>query len=832
MRAPKAGDEWDLQPRVARTRDPAVAGVEPRKKKSGLPPGHASQMENYMVAAVLLLVLQISDPAFAAPCAGCTAGADQSTSEVLTGTVRDIAGGIVRGAAIIVRVAGREQQTVTGPDGRFTASVPAAGEVALIVRAAGFAEARQTIAAGAARVNVEIVVAPAAIMEAVTVTATRSERRTGDVPASVNLLSREDIKQSPAMVADDVLRQIPTFSLFRRTSSLASHPTAQGVSLRGIGPSGVSRTLVLLDGVPFNDPFGGWVYWSRMPLESADRIEVVDSSSSSLYGNYAMGGVIHFVTSPPAARTFELKSQYGTRNSPKLDFLGSHVWGNLGVSVDGNVFTTDGYPIVRASERGAVDNNAAVRFWNLNVKVDYAPTDRVRAFFRAGHFDERRDNGKASTIDGTEEANDTTWRSLSGGVRVRLPDQSDLHAAVFADVETFHSNFLAVPAATPARSIGRMTLRQTVPTTGVGGMAQWSRAFAGMHYLTAGTDWRWVDGNSEETGLDAVRGTQVVLERVSGGTQRSVGVFVQDLIAPLPDLTITLSARVDRWRNYDGHNLEHNVPSGTPTPNHNPSLPTRSDTVVSPRAAALYHVTSRVAVWGDVGWGFRAPTLNELYRQFRVGPTLTLANNALGPERLVGGEAGLTVVPAPNVTIRTSWFDNRVKDPVSNVTISPPGPAVTQQRQNLGRTRIWGIQSDVEYRWGPSWKFSGGYVYDQAKVTENPANPALVGNFLPQVPTHRGTARVVYANSRYATVAAGLQLVGAQFDEDQNLIARQLPKYAVMDVTASRAISRTFEIFLGVQNLFDAEYFVGTLPTTVGSPRLVSAGFRLRLAGR
>ena len=107
------------------------------------------------------------------------------------------------------------------------------------------------------------------------------------------------------MVADDVLRQIPTFSLFRRTSSLASHPTTQGVSLRGIGPSGVSRTLVLLDGVPFNDPFGGWVYWSRVPLERADRIEVVDSSSSSLYGNYAMGGVINCrdESRPPRARS-------------------------------------------------------------------------------------------------------------------------------------------------------------------------------------------------------------------------------------------------------------------------------------------------------------------------------------------------------------------------------------------------------------------------------------------------------------------------------------------------------------------------------------------------
>ena len=65
------------------------------------------------------------------------------------------------------------------------------------------------------------------------------------------------------------------------------------MSLRGIGPSGVSRSLVLLDGVPFNDAFGGWVYWTALPMESAERIEVVNGASSSLYGSYAMGGVLN-----------------------------------------------------------------------------------------------------------------------------------------------------------------------------------------------------------------------------------------------------------------------------------------------------------------------------------------------------------------------------------------------------------------------------------------------------------------------------------------------------------------------------------------------------------
>ena len=790
-----------------------------------------------LVAAVALLV-HASALWNAPACNGCASysqqpGGSPHTSAV-AGTVRDAAGGIVGGATVVVRSAGREQQTVSGPDGRFALNIEAGADILVVVRAPGFGEVRQNVRGGASPVNLDFVLSPERVTEAVTVTATRGERRTGDVPASVSVLGREDIRQSPAVVADDVLRQIPTFSLFRRTSSLASHPTAQGVSLRGVGPSGVSRTLVMLDGVPINDPFGGWVYWSRIPLETAERIEVVDGSSSSLYGNYAMGGVINVITNAPARRTFEMKSQYGSRNSPKVDFYGSDRRGKLGLAVDGNIFDTDGYPIVRANERGRVDNDASVKFWNVNVKADYAATERVNAFVRLGYFDENRANGKASTIDGTEEANDTTWTSASGGVRIRMPDESDVQATIFTDVETFHSNFLAVPAATPARSIGRMTLTQTVPTKGVGGMVQWSRGFRSTQFLTAGLDWRWVDGDSRENGLDATTGTQVILNRISGGTQRSVGLYVQDLIVPLPQLTITLSARVDRWRNYDGHNLENSAITGAPTANNVPALADREDTVASPRAAALYHVTDKIDVWGDVGWGFRAPTLNELYRQFRVGSTLTLANPALGPERLVGGEAGVTLSPVSALTLRSTWFDNRVTDPVSNVTDparSTP-TAITQQRQNLGRTRIWGIQNDVEYRIGTSWRVGAAYVYDQAKVTKNPANTALVGLFLPQVPVHRGSVRLAYTNPKLATIAASVQFLGAQFDEDQNLASRQLPKYALADLTASRPIGRNVELFFAVQNIFDAEYFVGTLPTTVGAPRFVSGGFRLRLNGR
>lgn len=773
-------------------------------------------------------------------------GAQAASTRPITGVVRDSTGGAVAGAVVIARVATRdEQQAVTGPDGRFSLVVAQSPDVVLLIRAGGFAEAQQRIPTTGGQ-DLAIVLSPARRLEEITVTATRTEQRLGDVPASMNVLSAEDIRNSPAVVADDVLRQIPTFSLFRRTSSLSSHPTAQGVSLRGIGPSGVSRTLVLLDNVPFNDPFGGWVYWTRVPLESTDRIEVVDGSGSSLYGNYAMGGVINIVSSRPSRRTVEVKPQYGNLNSPKFDFFGSDVWGRIGVAVEGSFFDTEGFPIVAATERGLVDNKASVNFANFNVKADYAANSNLSAFFRVGYFRENRDNAKASTFDGTEEANDTRWKVVSGGIRAILPDQSDLQARLFGDFETFHSNFLAVPviAGQPARSIGRMATLQTVPATAFGGMVQWGKAIAGRHYVTAGGDWRWVDGESQENGLDATRGQTVTLKRAAGGTQRSVGAFVQDVLTPLPKLVVTLSVRVDQWRNYNAHNLESSFPSGTPTANNRATLPERSDTVASPRAAALYHVNDRVSVWGDVTSGFRAPTLNELYRAFSVGAVRTTANPNLGPERLVGGEFGVNVAVTRDVTARATWFGNRISDPVGNITIATN----LQQRQNLGRTRVNGLQTDVEYRLRALLKFSAGYVYNRATVTEFAANPAIIGKYLPQVPAHRGSFHFTYTNPKVIGVSFGVQFIGRQFDDDVNAravpaaalsaagydtsaIEPGLPGYGVADLTLSRAISGNADVFFGVQNLFEQEYFVGTLPTTIGSPRMANVGVRIRFAG-
>jgi outer membrane receptor protein involved in Fe transport len=767
-------------------------------------------------------------------------------------TVSDPQGLTIEGARVTVT----EQQgtarksTVTTTDGaRFEGL--GAGVYDVRIEAAGFATKNVTAdlrSQNSAALKVQLDLATLS-KERVDVV-TRSEQQISDVPASATVVRAEEIKQSPAVVADDVLRQVPTFSLFRRTSSLAAHPTTQGVSLRGVGPSGVSRTLVLIDDVPFNDPFGGWVYWTRVPLASVERVEIVEGTNSSVYGNYALGGVINIVTAPPEGRTFKLRTSVAGRQTHKVEAFGASAWDKFSISGDATAFGTKGYYVVPVLEggaalRGSIDAKAAVDYENGNLKLDWSPTDRISGFVRGGYFSEDRINAKSATTTGVivpSELNNTIWKSVSTGVRIRMPGESTLEARAWGNFETFHSNNHGLTAP-PSRNGSRLTLMQRVPTNDTGGMVQWSGSLGSKNFLTAGTDWRWVDGDSLEQAMNGTS-TAVATNRTSGGTQISSGVYLQDIFSVTNRFQMTFSARLDHWRNYDAHNRNFSATTGLPLASDRPScnevadptvtpcLADKKNTIGNPRVGAVYHLSDSVSVWSSLGWGFRAPTLNELYRQFAVGSTTTLANDQLGPERLTAGEGGVTYTKS-NLTWRSAWFVNKFINPVSNVTTNVVGTTITRQRQNLGKTRIWGLQSEVEYRFQNYWRVSTAYVYDVAKVTEGRADftgTSLVGKYLAEVPRHRGSMELSYSNPRLITAAASWQVVGGQYDDDLNSL--WLPYYSLFDVNVSRKLYRNVDAFFGVQNLFNREFYVQRGPTTVGGPRLVTGGLEYTWNGR
>ncbi|HXH07277.1 MAG TPA: TonB-dependent receptor plug domain-containing protein, partial [Vicinamibacterales bacterium] len=234
----------------------------------------------------------------------------------LEGVVLDSSGAAVPDARVTVGTAAGPVEGRTDATGRFALDVDLAGPVRLVVRAPGFADTTAVVTPADPRVRV--VLLPAGFSETITVTAARSDAPRLESPASTTVLTAPALLSAAALAVDDALREVPGFSLFRRSSSRVANPTAQGASLRGMSASGASRTLVLADGVPLNDPFGGWVYWNRIPLAALDRVEVVRGAASELYGSDALGGVIQLFTREPSRRVVHAIAEAGGLGTSRL----------------------------------------------------------------------------------------------------------------------------------------------------------------------------------------------------------------------------------------------------------------------------------------------------------------------------------------------------------------------------------------------------------------------------------------------------------------------------------------------------------------------------------
>ncbi|MEE9154058.1 MAG: TonB-dependent receptor [candidate division NC10 bacterium] len=671
-------------------------------------------------------------------------------------------------------------------------------------------------------------------LEPVVVTATRTEQQLKDVAANVTVYTKEDIEKSAAQTVDDFLRQLPGFSLFRRSSSLVAHPTTQGVSLRGIGPSGVSRTLVLLDGVPLNDPFGGWVYWSKVPLKSIERIEVVRGGGSSVWGNYALGGVIHIITKRPEKRTLTFLGEGGNRGTVNLDLFASDLWGPIGVAVGGNFFHTNGYEVIREDQRGTIDINADSEHMTFNGKLEYTLSENATLSLQGSYFTEDRGNGTPLTNNSTDAG------YIRGGANFKTPDGSEWKLDVFSHLQTFQSTF---SRQFPDRNSELPALDQfDVPATAVGTSLQWSKQIYESHLMTAGTDLRWIDGETNEDFRFV--GGQFTQRRKAGGEQYLAGIFLQDIWSPTPTWQVTVGGRLDFWRSFDGSRVEQNIQTGEINPVTTGPFPDRDRLAFSPRVAVLFHATDDLSARSSFYMGFRAPTLNELYRPFQVRTDVTEANATLDPERLIGGEVGVDYVFFDGFLGRLTGFWNELKDPIANVTIGiappPPGAPVPvppclrvprggacRQRQNLERSRIRGIEVELEYRPNASWVMSGSYLFNDTEVLSAPNQPQLEGNQIAQVPEHRFTLILSYSNPDILNATIEGRYVGEQFEDDLNSIT--LDDFFVVNLRLSRQIMKGWEAFLSVENLFDKTYEVGETTdgiVTIGAPLLVHGGIQ------
>jgi outer membrane receptor protein involved in Fe transport len=669
--------------------------------------------------------------------------------------------------------------------------------------------------------------------ESIEVSAYRSPVSALESPANTRVLSSQTLEQAPAAGLDGKLRTVPGFDLFRRSSSLVANPTTEGVSLRGLGSTAASRTLVLFGDVPLNDPFGGWIHWEELPALAIGRIEVVRGGVSDLYGSSAMGGLVQITpiqippgspstsapdSAPPTSGSnadLTLQSSYGGEAQNENNALLRATHNNFAILAASELLGTDGYTLVAPNLRGTVDRNSNVHAQNGLILLQHTSNSSANSqWLRGGVLNEDRHNGTVLTNNATR-----LWRYAAGLDQQALSSAWQLRA--WGSSEHYRQNFSSVAV---GRASETLTRNAFDPSSELGGAIRWSHTFTPSLIALAGGDAR--DIRAEDIELPtapAAKSTTTTTRQTDGGG------YGELLWTPGPWL-LSASARLDRFVNRDA--ATYTLATGTRTP-----LPDIDQTIFDPRLGLSRRLgnfhSQQLAASASVFRAYRAPTPNELYRTGQVGQQTTLANPNLLAERSTGWEAGLTGQQSHasngwQTSWRASYFWTEVNRPVTALTLNTTPTATTLMRENLGQIRSRGLQLDGSLHPAPWLSLTGGYQFARATVTQFSQQPTLVGKWIPQVPRNTATLQATATSNRLGLLSLQARTSGRQYDDDANTYI--LHPYTSFDIYASRSFARRWKAFASVENLLDRSIDVGRTPIrTLGTPQLARFGLQITL---
>lgn len=602
-----------------------------------------------------------------------------------------------------------------------------------------------------------------------------------------------DLEQGIGLRVENRLRDEAGLAQFRRSDGRSAHPTSQGVTLRGLGGNASSRALVLLDGVPQADPFGGWVAWSafdNVPLKGA---RITRGGGSGVDGPGALGGTISLSSDMAYGGKASLSG--GSRGSSDLTAsVGGNVGGS-GVAIDGRWSRGDGFIPIVSDDRGSVDRRAPYGQAGLGLRaqIDAGSSRRIEVAVRG--WRDRRERGIAftrSAVDG-----------LDASIRYILDPTPyegwQVSLLAYAQLREFDTGFASVAA---DRNSVAPALIQRVPATGLGARIEVRPPSSNVRL---GADWRHVEGETQEQFF--FTGTTPGRFRVAGGESTTTGAFIDGWVDDVGDLLFTLSGRIDHWRIAPGFRAERNIGGSIRSDDR---FAARSGWAGTGRAGVALEqreVTLRAA--GYTGW--RLPTLNELYRPFRVGADATAANELLRPERLWGSEAGIDWTNYDGLSLSLTGYWNRLDHAIANVTLAR-GPGVYPgvgfvaaggnyaQRQNLDAIIAQGVEVQARARVGPV-DLRATYAFTDAEVRASGAALALNGRAPAQVARHAASVSAL-ADLESVKLELRLRHTGAQNEDD--LGTQRLRAATTVDASASYEIAEDIQLLVRAENLFDA----------------------------
>lgn len=659
-------------------------------------------------------------------------------------------------------------------------------------------------------------------VDAVIITAPSLPPSPADAAFSIVHLDSRVLAKAPRL--DDALSRIPGFALYRRLSSAGANPTTEGVSLRGIAGSAASRALVTLDGVPQNDPFGGWVVFNSLPPESLGDVSVVRGAGAGPYGAGALTGVIALESLPARAGDWLIDARAGERDEARLAGVGTVAAGPVLATFTASAEHSDGWDPIREG-RGPADDNLTLNDWTASGRFA-ADLGRASAALRISGFEEYQGSGLIGE----------SSRERGGSIAVSAaaaPEPGILGWRTEAWLlgSNLANTSYSVAAHQAADSLADN--EYSTPALGVGANAA-VRAVWSATTLEAGLDARLTGGEDRED-LSPVAGVLTQSRRAGG--EAFVGGAYLEATRQISRLLITANARADAWETFLGHDVQGPI-GGAATLNLR--TPDQGGVTPSGRLAARWDLGGTTWLRAVLYSGFRPPTLNELYRPYRVGNVVTLNNAALTPETLYGAEAGLGGERG-DVQWSGGGFYNRLVDPVTNVTLHdgpyqdaiagyvPVGGSVLE-RQNVGAVDAYGLEADARWALSGALTARAAVSWTHARVDGGSAAPQLTGLRPAETPGIAATAGLDARLLRRLSFTIEARYEGQRFVDDRNTLP--LAASTVMDARLDWSVNRKLTLYLAAANLLNVaiqQNDVAGGPLSYGPPRVVSLG--LRIAG-
>jgi len=646
------------------------------------------------------------------------------------------------------------------------------------------------------------------------------ERLADDTTAGeIAAWDQQAMREFSARTLDEVLAAEPSFSLYRRQSASFGNPASAGVSLRNTGATATSRTLVLLDGIPQNDPFGSWVSWARYDPATLDSLRIVGSSRSAVWGNQSPAGTVQLTSRAPwqPGHSFGIEGgSFGT--------LGASTWNQWvdpeqtrSFTASAYGFRTDGFYAVPGSQRGPIDERLDTEFAGASVGGAWRMGPTLVIQPRLSYHHEDRGNGTPLARN-SNEAIDASLRVTS-----EEPDSSWQFLA-YHQRRGFDSVFTSVD---PARTTETVALDQyDVPAHSTGGAWTLRREISESVAVTGGADLRIVDGETRENA-----GT--FRNRIAGGNQSTQGVFLTSAWQATDRTALDGALRLEAWQITDGRRTETLLADGSLL--RDDSFADRDGWEPSASLEVRHQAHDDLTAFAAAGTSFRLPTLNELHRPFRVRDDIVEANPLLDPERFVSVSAGIEWQAAGDVTLRMEAFHHWVHDAIANVPVTdpaeitrifgviPPGGSGSQ-RQNVDLATVAGVEASA--RWEPADTFLLDIrsLWTDTRFQKSPVQPLLEKMPFPQAPDWRIMATIEWNPAEKLGVFLGADYGSSQYDSA--LATRELASYT--SVRAGLRWKHGPALYqVRIENLFDEEIQTGLASNgivTTAAPRALWLG--------